>query len=188
MIEEFCKNTLAIYKPWQFFLKENIDLFDDTYFTTLKEFMWDPEFPGSIRANILRVKRSEKWKIDSSDLPHWGLDGTLLDECENEANKGAADVAVCALVGQPQAPVDTEHANDNIEYRLRLRTMNRRVSDNDWLMNYGPIVDTNLEKYKGNYYKEAMCKAVMVKLIKLYNYSKRTTTDQKRLGLMANGF
>ena len=132
------------------------------------------------------MKRAERWKIDSSDLPLWEADGTPSDERQNEANTGAADVATCALVDQSEAPGDLGQSNDDIEYRFR--TMNHRAADHDWSVNYNTIASTALETYKDDYYKKAVRNSLKVttgEVVQLFqeetNRPEKARTDGQRL-------
>eukprot|EP00956_Cyclotella_meneghiniana_P014574 scaffold21883_cov60-Cyclotella_meneghiniana.AAC.2 len=95
MKEDFAKWNLTLFKPWRA-SEDELKGEYETFREALEEYMWNfDEFPGSIRAEILRSKRKE-YGVDTSESGLMGLDADFTPTTENrvnEANEEAADQA-----------------------------------------------------------------------------------------------
>lgn len=153
LTEEFSKWTLAIYKPFRRSYEEHIHPDDNSYTTTLLEFMWDGEqCPGTIRADILRVQRKEEWQLD---LPQgqgaFANHLTPSDDMVHAPNEEAAQVAANQLAQAPPMITDGADSLDGVEFRIR--TMNKRADGHDWSANYDANLARALVEYSTQYYR-----------------------------------
>lgn len=153
--EIYCKWTLAIFKPWRTSYQEHQHPVDGSYRSTMEQFIWeDDQCPGSIRSEILRVKRSETWQIDLEDHINQGDEvHTPTDDRENEVHEEAFQVAEQQLAANPQPEHDGDVALDEIESRIRL--MDKRCANHDWSANYQDGLSTALVRYQSQYYDQS---------------------------------
>jgi len=153
LTEEFSKWTLAIYKPFRRSYEEHIHLDDNSYTTTLLEFMWDGEqCPGTIRADILRVQRKEEWQLDlRQGQGAFANHLTPSDDMVHAPNEEAAQVAANQLAQAPPMITDGADSLDGVEFRIR--TMNKWADGHDWSANYYANLARALVEYSTQYYR-----------------------------------
>ena len=109
--DTYSKWTLTLFKPWRTSITE-LKADDGTLSTTLKNYMWNNQFPPQKRAEIQRAKRKEK----SVDLSEGGNlvgdhDHTPTDNRTNDNFEQAGD---CAMSPDPDQNPEYEDISDAI--------------------------------------------------------------------------
>jgi hypothetical protein len=157
--EDFCKWTLAIFKPWNQSIDE-LKAGDGSFSTTLLEYMWDDlkNFPWKIRTEIMRAERNEK-SVDLSEASNFvgDADFTPTDDNarRNDVNDDAADAADAANDGI-QREDDFEDLDD-----AAFRNIDVRVPDNhDWSASFDEEVGKSLVNLAKTFYQEQMASLI----------------------------
>ena len=147
--EEFAKYTLCLYRAWRDSEDEN-KAPDGTFVTTLLEYMWDEEFPGQIRSEMLRAKRCERGvDPESLDLDDGGNALSPADGRTNSQNEQAIAVNPPTAAALPD---DGEGFQDMRESMIF--GMDRRIPDYyDWSDGFDDKLSTALADYSKAFYE-----------------------------------
>ena len=149
MKEDFAKWNLTLFKPWRA-SEEELKGEYETFREALEEYMWNfDEFPGSIRAEILRSKRKE-YGVDTSESGLMGLDADFTPTTENRVNEAHEEAA-----DQAEDYYNNNAQNEELEEidDETFRTIDTRVPDgHDWSENFDEAIATRLSDFTSRFY------------------------------------
>lgn len=153
MKEDFSKWNLTLFKPWTTSVEELKGEFE-TFRESLEDYMWNfDEFPGSIRAEILRSKRKE-FGVDTSVTGLMGLDADLTPTTGNRTNQDNEEAA-----DQADGYDDNNVPNDEMEEidDETFRTIDTRIPNgHDWSENFDDTIATKLIEFTKQFYEQQM--------------------------------
>ena len=149
LTENYSKVMLTLYKPWKESPDDNLHPQDNTFKTSLEEFMYDPLFPQQIAVKILQRKLKFRCQEEAelTEPPQHGPEEEAPRP--NSQNDEAADLAE----GAENRREDDPESNGDLS-QSELEALPEPPEDHDWSANRVANAEDWWHQTKTKFYEE----------------------------------